>query len=293
MSGIRLTVIRRGDALVPAAQMWLDELHKIPEGESASISWHRVRSLPHHRRFFAKLRKLCQAGAWDAGEDSLLSYLKLGIGYVHTVIDNSSSMVSGGILAIAEKMVAKYGPASDEGRLARFVISIAGPKSFLIPKSINFETLDQTAFGDFEKRSDEFFALKFGIAPEDLMREATDLAVPVVPDSEPQAPQVSEDASSRPAAANDAGEPSDALDARLRALADALEKDAPEACEAAWAEEWKRLETKRLCDEDETSVKAIVRFARMLAAGDLKGGTAGYKEMVGKIIAAAAARRAA
>lgn len=79
----------------------------------------------------------------------------------------------------------------------------------------------------------------------------------------------------------------DTLEARLWALAKVLEKATPEECVTAWAAEWKRLETKQLTDEAEIAVKAIVKFARMLAAGNIMGDVAGYKEMVGKVIAAA------
>ena len=149
-------------------------------------------------------------GAWD-DEESLLSYIKIGIGHVVSVIDNSSTLVNAGTLLLAEEMLAKHGPASKEAKLARFIISIAGPKSYLVPKSISFEAMDESAFKDFETRADKFIAEKFGIDPEELMREAAALVA-----EEPQPV----DPSPVPAEADSVHDtPPEPLDERLTRLA--------------------------------------------------------------------------
>lgn len=264
---MKLRMIRRGDTLVPAAEMFLDDLRTISENQPLDVSATRSRSVPHHRRFFAKLRKLRQSGAWEQDEESLLSYVKIGIGHVVSVVDNSSTLVGATNLLLAEELLAKHGPASKEGKLARFIISIAGPKSYLVPKSISFEAMDESAFKDFETRADKFIAEKFGIDPEELMREAAALVA-----EEPEQPA---DPPPRPAEApltanvveksyNAVSEP---VEDRLTRLALKLAQESEDEVNRVWralrVETWV-LKTYR---ESEMAVKVILEACRGKAAG--------------------------
>lgn len=279
MSGLKITVIRRGTSLVPSCAMFEEDLLTIPDGKEVVITLTRSRSPQHLRRFFAKLRVIRKSGAWDSDEESLLGYLKLGIGYVTAVIDQTSMMVSSAMLGLAETMVAKYHAGSDEGRLARFVISLAGPRTYLVPKSIAFESLDQNGFNDFERSADKFIAEKFGIDAEELMRQAVKIgASPVDREAAPAEP-IRQDNKRSP------------LEARLRALADTLRKDTPEEFDAVLSQ---IRVTGRLRALEADAPKQTAHLIKLCAqaSGGLFNDVE-FEEVLGKIVAPASQARAA
>lgn len=133
MAGLELTMIRRGDTLVPSAQWFLDQLHTLPDGKEVFVTIRRVRSVQHHRFFFGVLNEIVESGQWEGDVETLLIYLKIGIGYVSTVI----------------------GPTG---------------KVYYVPKSIAFESMDEEAFKAFHKKAEAFFVNKMEIDIEEIYR---------------------------------------------------------------------------------------------------------------------------
>lgn len=77
---------------------------------------HAPRNVLHHRLLFALLRDICQAGAWDGDEESLLAWLKIATGLVDMIV----------------------GP---DGR------------PYYVPRSIAFESMDQASFSRWFERA--------------------------------------------------------------------------------------------------------------------------------------------
>lgn len=274
-SGLQITMRRRGSVLEPTALIFEEDLKSIPELKEVVVTIRRARSPKHLRFFFAKLGEVIKSGAWDSDKDSLLSYVKIGVGYCVTVIDNSSSMVSGAILAIAETMVEKYGQASDEGRLARFVISIAGPKSYLVPRSIALESIGQDEFNDFDKRTDNFLAERMGIDVDALLS------------------RTKESAGADDPAVVDRTKIDEPLDMRLAGLASELKRHAVnvEALNKAWGDKRQTAEAKALHQQAPEALWAIVEAAKRKALGRLSDEA--FDDVANRAINDAMARQAA
>lgn len=262
---LQLTMLRRGDNLVPAAEIFLEDMRAIPEGREVVVTVKRSRSPKHLRFFFAKLRAIITAGHWDGDTDSLLSYLKIGVGHCVTVIDNASTMVGGATLALAEQVLDRHGRASDEGKLARALIELAGPKTYLVPKSIDFDSLGQDAFNDFDQRVDRFIHERMGIDPQ-LLRQRSTEGARGPGDDLPSATENSSVADPGPA-----GTQADLpLDMRFAQLALEIGKsDSLPAFETLWAEAKQRAEVKALHQRAPETLKAIVEAGRSKAWGKL------------------------
>lgn len=107
--------IERGGGLFP-----LDadgqEMVQAVKGKRVMVSAHAPRNLQHHRLLFALLRRICEAGAWDGTEETLLEWLKIGTSLVRTVV----------------------GPDG---------------KVYYVPDSISFESMSQDKFRRFFDRA--------------------------------------------------------------------------------------------------------------------------------------------
>lgn len=126
MSGIDITMIRRGDSLVPSCEMFREDLAGLPEGREVFVNVRRARSPRHHRFFFAALHEICRSGQWDGSVETLLIYLKIGLGHVTVVI----------------------GPNG---------------KTYYVPKSIDFASMGEDEFTKFQREAERFFTMKMGI----------------------------------------------------------------------------------------------------------------------------------
>lgn len=259
MSGLEITMIRRGDSLVPSAQWFLDLLHNIPDGKEVFVTIRRVRSVQHHRFFFGALHEIVESGQWEGDVDTLLIYLKIGIGYVTTVIGETG-------------------------------------KVFYVPKSIAFESMSEDQFQEFRKKADAFFVGKMKIDIEEIYRrisskmavddsgEARDGKGHVIQDeaapiTQPLGPDVSSEPSS---GFPQAAEP---LGARLKRLADALHVDTPEELQRVRDEMRASEEALALYREAPKQTKAIVQLSEQFA-GQLFTQRE-YDEVLQKIIASA------
>lgn len=126
--------VKKCGALVPADFAADELLAEIPEGKEVVITIRRPRSPPHHRWFFALLRRVCEAtGRWH-DEDELLDAVKLATGHVRRV-----QRMDGDVI--------------------------------LMPRSINFASMPEGPFTRFRKRALWVIGQATGIDPEALMEE--------------------------------------------------------------------------------------------------------------------------
>lgn len=126
--------VKKGGALVPADFAADELLAELTEGKEVVITIRRPRSPPHHRFFFALLRKVCEAtGRWH-DEDELLDALKLATGHVRRVQRMDGEVI-------------------------------------LMPRSINFASMPEGPFARFKKRALWVIGQATGIDPETLMEE--------------------------------------------------------------------------------------------------------------------------
>ncbi len=126
-AGTELTMLRRGDTLVPSAPMFLDDLLAIQEGKELLVTIRQPRHVEQHKLFFSVLGEIVRSGQWDGDVDSLLDYIKIGTGLVSTVIDQQTG------------------------------------KAYFVLKSISFASMDQTRFHRFFKRAEWFMAERMGV----------------------------------------------------------------------------------------------------------------------------------
>lgn len=127
--------LRRGNTLVPADLAAEEFLSEIADGREVMVTVRKARSPQHHRWFFALLRKAAENSDDFGSEDELLDALKLATGHCERRMKLDGSM-------------------------------------YLAPKSINFASMDQTAFKRFYNRCAFLLATKIlGCTPEELMGE--------------------------------------------------------------------------------------------------------------------------
>lgn len=280
MSGIQLTMTRKNGSLVPTSEQYEEELRRLPQDREVVVTVKRARNPGHLRTFFQKLREIINTGQWDGDVDSLRNYISIGTGNVETIIDNTSSMVGSGTLALAEEILAKYGIASKEGQLARAVISMSGPKTYLVPKSIALESMDEDAFHDFNKQADRFLAERgidiftmrgltsdYGGRPSDPpAQQAEEPAL----ETEPEMPATQDESEAPAPTAEDTVNATAPLGKRLKDLAIEL---ATVSTLAAHEQLWKlikdRAETKALFRLTPNTVKLIVERSKDKAFGRL------------------------
>lgn len=86
------------------------------KGKRVLVTAHAPRNLQHHRLLFALLRRICESGAWEGDEETLLEWLKIGTHHVRTVV----------------------GPNG---------------KPYYVPESISFESMPQDKFRRFFDRA--------------------------------------------------------------------------------------------------------------------------------------------
>lgn len=126
---------RQGNALVPADVAADEYLAGIPQKREVIVQIRRPRSPEHHRWFFALLRLVLDAtnarDTWP-NEEAFLQGLKISVGHVDTVV-------------------------SMDGEIT------------LVPKSINFASMDQDAFARFVRRCAWVIEEHFKVDPVAMM----------------------------------------------------------------------------------------------------------------------------
>lgn len=130
---------RVGNVLVPVDFAAEELVASLPEGKEFLVSVRRARSPQHHRWFFALLRLVIRNtdDRWH-DEEQLLTDLKLSVGH-HTT---SINLLTG--------------------------------EEHIVPRSINFASMEQGAFWRFTKRCLYVLGTKvLHIDPEELMAEVS------------------------------------------------------------------------------------------------------------------------
>lgn len=106
---------KAGGNLRPWDERALEFLRKLPQGKVVEVEIKRARNPQHHRKFFALLNLVWSNQERYPSVDCLLAALKISIGHVD-------------------------------------MITMPGGKTHLIPRSINFASMNQDEFDDFYKR---------------------------------------------------------------------------------------------------------------------------------------------
>ncbi len=100
--------IKRGGALYPVQVDGEGILTSMPDGRECMVNVHTPRNPRHHRLLFALLNTVCESGAWESGTESLLEYIKYGVGHVRTSKDPN------GKLHVVPKSIAYESMAQDK-----------------------------------------------------------------------------------------------------------------------------------------------------------------------------------
>lgn len=101
--------------LIPMDDDGRQILADMPGTKPAMVTVHVPRNPQHHRLLFALYQLIFDAGLWEGDQDSFLDWCKYGTGHVRRSVDHLGNM-------------------------------------HFVPKSINFESMDQTRFARFFDR---------------------------------------------------------------------------------------------------------------------------------------------
>jgi hypothetical protein len=101
--------------LAPVDEEGCELLEALPTGKQVMVDVHAARNPKHHRLLFALFRMLMDGGAWEGDKDELLDRCKYAVGLVDWKIDHKG-------------------------------------KSWPVPRSIAFESMDQVSFNKFFDR---------------------------------------------------------------------------------------------------------------------------------------------
>lgn len=107
--------MKRSGALVPMDNDGREMMAAMKEGRHVMVAVHTPRNVRHHRLLFLLMEMLIDGGAWGGSKDDLLDYLKIAARHVKTIIG-------------------------------------ADGKTYFVPRSIDFESMDQASFTRFFDR---------------------------------------------------------------------------------------------------------------------------------------------
>lgn len=127
---------KNGHGLYALCDASREALASIKDGRDVMVEVRAARNPAHHRKFFAMLKKVIDAGCWDYDQDALLDWVKFRVGHVNKVVVNG--------------------------------------KLYVTPKSIAFESMDQPTFQKFYERA--VYHLCAEIAVPDLAAELATMA---------------------------------------------------------------------------------------------------------------------
>ncbi|PSM18255.1 DUF1367 family protein [Nitratireductor sp. StC3] len=78
-----------GPALVPTDDDGRDILAAWKSDRQCLLDIHTPRNPRHHRMIFLLMKRCIDGGAWEAGTDSLLDWIKFATGHVRTAVDHN------------------------------------------------------------------------------------------------------------------------------------------------------------------------------------------------------------
>jgi hypothetical protein len=141
VSGIEVTMKRKGDNLVATSEMFHQDVMNIPEDKEVFVTIRMARNPAQHRWFFGVLGQMVKAGVWDGDVDSLLEHIKIAVGHVSKVIHWTGEV-------------------------------------YYSIKSIAFASMDQLKFSRFVKRAEYVIAERFGVDVAELFKRADEDSSP-------------------------------------------------------------------------------------------------------------------
>lgn len=136
MSTPDLPMRRKGNTLVLSSPVFAEEFASIPEDVDLLVRFPKqARSVAQHAWFFGMLNACVKAGYWEGDAESLLRFIKLGIGY------------------------GDWYPHSN------------GTATF-VPKSISFARCDQNRFKRFVFFAEKLLAERLGVDTATVFAQA-------------------------------------------------------------------------------------------------------------------------
>lgn len=134
MSKLQITATYNGTSFVPD-HVFLEECASIDRSRQVTLTIEQNRNPEFHAWFWAMLTACVKAGYWSGDQESLLRFIKLGIGY------------------------GDWFPNSD------------GTSTF-VPKSISFARCDETRFRRFVHYAEKFLAERLSVDTAAVFAEA-------------------------------------------------------------------------------------------------------------------------
>ena len=131
---IKLVMRRSGFWLIPTDGIQEKCLHRLKQGKEVEVEIKQPRNPQHHRLFFALLNITQHQTEDFPSTDMLLTWLKIKLGHVDVMI-------------------------WDEG------------KTYYVPKSISFASMDQDSFRDFFDRALDVIVQRYGFDRPALLKE--------------------------------------------------------------------------------------------------------------------------
>lgn len=112
----KITMKKRGNALIAESDAAFDALAKIKDGREIMVEAKAARNPRHHRLYWKLIQIVCDSGAWSGGSDALHYWVKLRTGNFVKITDHKGN-------------------------------------TLWVPKSIAFESMGQDAFARFFDRA--------------------------------------------------------------------------------------------------------------------------------------------
>lgn len=161
----------RGKYLVPADLMAEDWLARFKVNDSISAQMRRARSYKNHRHFFLLLHKARLHLEAYQDDESLLDALKIAVGHtrplkIEIAIDKDAQ-------ELVEKIEAIKEYTTDVATVLvfdRMLATLSEVRIVWLPKSINWDTMDEDDFRRFRRRCEYVLGQLLGFDPMILMQ---------------------------------------------------------------------------------------------------------------------------
>lgn len=162
---------QRGRYLVPADLMSEDWLAGFKAGETISAQMRRARSYKNHRHFFVLLNKARKHLEAYQDDESLLDALKIAVGHTRPVqIAMATDREAGELAEQIEELKTRISDPKAIFVFDRMLATLMEPKIVWLPKSINWDVMDEDDFRRFRRRCEYVLGQLLGFDPMELMQ---------------------------------------------------------------------------------------------------------------------------
>lgn len=163
---------QHGKFLVAADLMAEDWLAGFKAGDVISAQMRRARSYKNHRHFFVLLHKARKVLEAYQDDESLLDALKIAVGHTRPV--QIAVAADREALALIAKIEELKGRIFDHAAIMVFdemIAALSESKIVWLPKSINWDQMDEDDFRRFKNRCIYVLGQLLGFDPMELMEQ--------------------------------------------------------------------------------------------------------------------------